>query len=277
MANYSMTDPDTLRGSQYADSGNLSARAALHARFSTNRTGWHQWVFDQLDIARKARILEAGCGPGWLWKHNAERVPSGWRITLTDFSDGMLDDAQRNLADTALDVAFEVCDIQRLPFDDATFDAVIANHMLYHVPDIPAALREVHRVLKPGGLFYAATNGVKHMREIHELGQRIAPELYASFQEGYRHSLFELENGAETLSAVFDRVERLLYEDALVVTEVEPLVAYILSMVPGRHVTDEQIDALRGIIRDEITATGAVLIAKDTGMFIARKTRQVVK
>lgn len=271
MANNSMTDPDTLRGSQYADSGNLSARAALHARYSTNRTGWHQWVFDQFAIPPKAHVLEAGCGPGWLWKHNAERVPAGWHITLTDFSDGMLDDAQRNLADTALDAVFEVCDIQHLPFDDATYDAVIANHMLYHVPDIPAAVREVHRVLKPGGLFYAATNGLKHMREIHEMGQRIAPELYASFQEEYRHSLFELENGAETLSAAFDHVERRLYEDALVVTEVEPLVAYILSMAPSALATEEHITILRRIIRDEIAATGAVLITKDSGMFIARK------
>lgn len=64
---------------------------------------------------------------------------------------------------------FAQADAQALPFRDASFDAVIANHMLYHVPDIPRALGEVRRVLKPSGFCYAATMGVANMREVDEL------------------------------------------------------------------------------------------------------------
>ena len=262
----------TLREKQYANAGNLSARAALHERFSTNRTGWHTWVFDQFEFPRRARILEAGCGPGWLWKHNADRVPATWTITLSDFSAGMLDEARQNLADTALNAAFEVCDIQALPFDDAAFDAVVANHMLYHVPDVPAALREVHRVLKPGGLFYAATNGAKHMREIHDYAERLAPDVYRSLRTTFRSSAFELENGADLIGAAFGQVEKRLYEDALVVTEADPLVDYVLSTAPESLKTPAGIAALRALVADEMAATGAILITKDTGLFIARKT-----
>lgn len=270
------TDQQALRTQQYADSGNLSARAALHQRFSTNKTGWHIWVFDQFEFPAEAAILECGSGPGWLWKHNAERIPAGWRITLSDFSAGMLDDARANLAETPRPDAFryEVADVMALPFADAAFDAVIANHMLYHVPDIPQAIREIHRVLKPGGLLYAATNGIKHMREIHEIGARFAPDVYARFREEFRENPFTLENGARLIETAFPQVEKRLYEDALVVTENEPLVAYILSMAPVKLTNgdpDSAADALRALVSEDMSATGAVLITKDTGLFIARK------
>ncbi len=56
-------------------------------------------------------------------------------------------------------VQFKEIDAQSIPFEDETFDAVIANHMLYHVPDRPKAIAEIKRVLKPGGRLIATTIG----------------------------------------------------------------------------------------------------------------------
>jgi ubiquinone/menaquinone biosynthesis C-methylase UbiE len=57
-------------------------------------------------------------------------------------------------------------DVQALDLPDAAFDAVVANWMLYHVPDRPRALAEIRRVLRPGGTLFSATNGDAHVREI---------------------------------------------------------------------------------------------------------------
>ena len=153
-----LTDTSYLRGEQYATSVNLDARVFFHQRYSTNRHPWQRWVFDHLTTAEPARILELGCGPGNLWQQNADRIPPGWQVVLTDLSAGMLKGAATKLARPD---AFQLCeaDAQALPFEGAGFDAVIANHMLYHVPDRPRAFAEVRRVLKPGGKLYAATNG----------------------------------------------------------------------------------------------------------------------
>ena len=70
----------------------------------------------------------------------ASRIPAGWSITLSDFSPGMLDAAWRNLVVTGRAFQFKEIDAQSIPFEDETFDAVIANHMLYHVPDRPKAI-----------------------------------------------------------------------------------------------------------------------------------------
>ena len=69
-----LTDPDSLRTDQYKDSSKLSARAALHQRYSTNQVGWHFWVFDQFNFPEDSKILEVGSGPGYLWQQNQKRI-----------------------------------------------------------------------------------------------------------------------------------------------------------------------------------------------------------
>ena len=65
-----------LQKTQYRDSRNLDARAALHRRFSTAVSDWQPWVFDLLQLKPGMRVLECGCGPGWLWRENVARLPA---------------------------------------------------------------------------------------------------------------------------------------------------------------------------------------------------------
>ena len=118
---------------QYENASNLKARIKIHELFSTNKEGWMNWFFDQLNLPNKISILELGCGDGSLWNKNFNRIPLDWDITLTDFSQGMLKDAKINLGDKASRFKFKLVDAQSIPFEDCNFDVVIANNMLYHV------------------------------------------------------------------------------------------------------------------------------------------------
>ncbi len=253
------TDKTRLQ-EQYRDGTNLAARAALHARFTTAPRPWTSWVFDHLDLPRDARVLEIGCGTGGLWRSNRERIPTSWRLTLTDFSFGMVEttratDITANLAQS---------DAQQIPFRDAAFDAAIANHMLYHVPDLPRALAEIRRVLKRGGKFIAATNGIAHMRELDELTSRLG------VHPGSNALQFGLENGAQILARYFSSVQRIDFADALIVTEAEPLVAYILSMFSAQKIRGTEAEQqLRQVIAERVTRDGAIRITKSQGLFIA--------
>ena len=167
---------------------------------------WHRWVFDYLELPDGAQVLELGAGPAKLWRENLDRLPQSWQVTLTDLSAGMIAEAQTYLKDIP-NFTFAVADAQTLPFDDATFDAVVANHMLYHVPDLPRALSEVRRVLKPGGRLFAATNGKNHLHELDDLSQDLTADgaVHLGLQNNHVTN-FTLETGVGYLEPYFSSV-----------------------------------------------------------------------
>lgn len=251
---------------QYATSANLDARIALHARYSTATTPFHEWLFDRVQLPMNARVLEIGCGSGALWQHVAARVPAGWQLTLTDFSFGMATQARVNLPALASQLACAQCDAQQLPFADESFDGALANHMLYHVPDLDRAVTEIRRVLKRGGAFYAATNGETHLLELRQLISSVTNQPESIAERG-----FTLENGASMLKKQFERVTVLEQPNTLRITETQPLIDYILSGLPlmVETVPQSELDEFRARIRREIDDKGAFHITKAVGLFVA--------
>ena len=257
----SMIDPRHLRTSQYVDDTQLRKRIAIHDRFSTSSQNWCHWLFEQIAFPRRPRTLELGCGTGLFWNENRHRLPGELVLTLTDISEGMLQSAR-----TALQgISFEsqIADAQSLPFADASFDLVIANHMLYHVPDIALSIQEIRRVLVPGGCLYAATNGIDNMREMFELtGKDVSQRPVAT--------RFSLENGAAQIEGSFDQVERRDFPCDLAVTEVQPVIDYLESTALEYDLTSEQVQHARDIVADAIAQNGAFRIRKSAGVLIAR-------
>jgi SAM-dependent methyltransferase len=256
------TDRTELRTTQYGDSRNLSARASLHARFGVGPMPWFEWVFDRLPRGEAARVLEVGCGDGSLWRSNAGRIPPTWQLVLADLSDGMVAEATRVLPGSP-GVVGDVCN---LPFRTACADVVVADHMLYHAPDIPRAIGELRRVLRAGGTLFAATNGRAHMAEVFEIEHEALPDLYPS--ERRAELGFAVENGEDLLRKRFRDVVRHDFPDGLRVDEVEPLVAYVASMSP-RPLTDGELDAVAAAVRRRL-ASGPIRITKQTSLFVAR-------
>lgn len=261
------TDKDHLKNVQYRDASNLQARGNLHARFGTSPVGWLTWYFQHLlDLLPEAHILEVGCGPGWIWQENSQRIPPGWHITLTDLSPGMIEQARENLASINRDFTFAEVDVQELPFPDESYDAVIANHMLYHVPNLQRGLAQIRRVLKPGGRLFAATNGREHMQEFraiaHEVYAGIAPERITSFG---------LEEGAGELAPHFTDIEMIPFNNTLHVTEADALKSYVRSMHMAQTTGQEIVDTIERRIDEQMERDGAIDIRTRAGVFIARK------
>jgi SAM-dependent methyltransferase len=259
-----LADPSYVKV-QYGDSQRLDARIALHTRFSTNPYDWHRWVFDQFDLPPRARVLEVGCGPGELWWRNRDRLPPGWSVVLADLSPGMVCAARRRLEGAGTALAWCAADAGALPFAEASFDGLVANHMLYHVPDRSRALSEMRRVLRHGGRLYAATNGRAHMGELWAWVRRVAPDVGLSRDES---RAFTLDNGGAQISRWFPEFHLRRFESDLRVTEAGPLVAYVRSL---GLLSEEELDALAAQVEDELAARGAIHIAKEQGLFEAQR------
>jgi ubiquinone/menaquinone biosynthesis C-methylase UbiE len=262
-----VTDQKYLWEKQYWNTDRLNARAYLQQQYSTNSYSWWSWIFDHFRLMEDSRILELGCGPGFLWVGNRERIGRKWQVTLSDLTPGMVKTAREKLKTDADIFTYTVLDAQHIPFEDNVFDAVIANHMLYHVPVLDKAISEIKRVLRPGGKIYATTIGKNHMDEMKRWRKQFYPQP-KEMDWGCIADRFGLENGEEILSRQFSKVKRWLYQDSLEVIEAEPVIAYIRSFIYDN--AGENVDAkFRTYLERRIATDGALHITKDSGLFEA--------
>ena len=212
---------------QYQNATNISARIRLHRNHSVNRQGWFPWIYEQCRITDGMKILELGCGNGALWTENLSRLPEHVSVTLSDISEGMLRDARRSIGSLDARFSFRAFDCASIPFEDQSFDLVIANHVLFYCRDIPRVCREVRRVLTPRGRFLCSAYGRAHMQEISSLVREFDSRIVLSAEKLYER--FGLENGRRLLASVFSAVDCRLYEDSICLDRAEPLIEYILS------------------------------------------------
>jgi len=248
---------------QYASSTTkLDARAALHRHFSIATQPWHEWVLAQIALAPGETLVEVGAGTGLLWTANVGGLPGGSRLHLTDMSMAMCRRLRAQVPE-----ATSVCcsDAQQLPFRGQVADVLVANHMLYHVPDQQAALSEAARVLRRTGRAVFATNGGEHMKELASILTAVG---LPSLGSDPTHRAFTLEAAPDVVGSVFPRVELAEFRDGLRVTEPDALVAYIESFAA---VNAEQ----RRRLREEIKARmvdGCLAITKSAGIVKAALT-----
>lgn len=271
-----ITEREFLTGQMYANQDPLAVRIHTHELYTQPPLDFNDWILAHAPWRGDETVLDIGCGSGAYIAPLCARLQRGGRLISGDLSLGMLRDvaAQTPPANVGLLNA----NVMHLPLPDACCDVALANHMLYHVPDIELALAQIRRVLRPGGRLLAATNAQDSLEEFFEqmrqacqtLGHAITlPPLPA-------RTRFSLENGAPWLKAVFAHVERRTVYSDLVFPDAAPAVAYINSLRPvyaGQLPADLSWERLlaqvQRQIEDKIAAHGAFRVAKTTGVFIA--------
>src|SRR5260221_8541638 len=167
MTNSPATDREILTQQAYANDELLKVRQRTHELYSFPQLNFNEWVLDRITWRGDERVLDLGAGPGTYFALTRGRTPNG-QLVAGDLSLGMARKALEHPdAGTVLNL-----DAQTLPFSDHVFDVILANHMLYHVPDLDATLEEMHRVLAPGGCVIAATNSQYNLPEFEQLIRR---------------------------------------------------------------------------------------------------------
>lgn len=208
---------------EYASEERLKTRNEAYRRLIRGLNA-EDVAFEAVREAAPRRALDVGCGTGEF----AERVRDelGAEVCAVDISSRMVE------LTAARGIDAQVADAQHLPFDEGSFDCVVANWVLYHVPDLDRAVEEAHRVLAPGGRLVASTVGVDHTVELWDL---VGGEPTSGLS-------FGPDNGAEVLGRVFARVERRDAEGTLVFPDPQSMREYIAATITRAHLAENVPD-----------------------------------
>ena len=251
---------------QYKNAKNLNDRIRLHEKYSTNKQGWFNWLFEKIDFSKVNRLLELGCGNGKLWQENKIDLRNR-EIFLSDISEGMVEEVRNKLGS---DFNCIVADAEKIPFKDAYFDSIIANHVLFYLNDLNQGLKEIRRVLKSNGVLYCSTYGSKHMKEITDIVQSFDSRINLSNHSLY--DVFGLENGESILKEYFTSVQRMDYQDSLEITESKPLIDYIMSCHGNQNeILGPKLNEFKEYIEEILKKDGKIVVTKEAGLFKCTK------
>ena len=259
---------------QYGTEERLRIRIEAHQRYSERADDYLDWILDRLQPRPGDLVVDVGCGVGSI--HPALCARGVRAILGVDVSKAMVDASQRQANERGLPVIAIEANAQALPLPDDAYDGAMANHMLFHVPDQRAALRELRRVLrKPDGrvvLTAAAPEHRSRLREIHNLS---AKDLgYTPTDSVMRR--FNLDH-LDLVREVFPNVERFVREDAFLFPTADAALRYYASgaidAIEDRPPDGSHRASLLALvgerIQEIIRAEGVFRDPKDTGCFVA--------
>jgi SAM-dependent methyltransferase len=261
-----------LTNSAYADDRHLRSRGAIYAYAETAvdprwRTSMIPWDGTQV-------VADVGCGNGFDLRQIVPQGRCGHAVGL-DLSAGML----RSLADLRQSgrLSLVQADAQRLPLPDRSVDVALAMHMLYHVPDVPAAIGELRRITKPGGVVLASTNSPAHLAEIGALMDAAIRRQLGGSARTMSADSFTTHTGTALLSREFASVTLRTLEVPLSIPSAQPVVTYVGSIreptlaAVGRLLDfDAVLDDIAATVEQVIQASGSFRATCHMGLFTCR-------
>jgi SAM-dependent methyltransferase len=219
-------------------------------------------------------VADVGCGNGFDLR---QIVPQGrCRHAIgIDLSAGML----RSLAEFRQSGSLSLvqADAQRLPLPDESVDVALAMHMLYHVPDILAAIAELRRITRQGGTVLASTNSPRSLAEINELlGAAIARQL-GHPASAMSPDSFTTETGAAILSREFSSVTLRTLDVPLSIPGPQPVVNYVASireptvaLIGEPFDFDAALDDIAAQVEQVVHTQGSFRTSSQMGVFVCR-------
>ncbi|MEU0809649.1 class I SAM-dependent methyltransferase [Streptomyces sp. NPDC005970] len=261
-----VADRELLAQSAYSDGRHLSARQSLY-RWQQPRYDLPGIVAEELADTR-GTVVDIGCGNGKFVSRLHKDRPD-LRVVGMDVSEGILADVEKPVL---------VADAQALPLAEGTADAVLAPHMLYHVRDVPAAVQELARVLRPRGVVIASTNSSMDKQEMDQLWKRAAGDVLGIPEGPMRVSLssrFTLEAAPDLLGTAFSDIRMRKLPGTIEVTDPAPVVAHLASYEAWAEQCGvpfgETVARARELVADAISSAGSFRVTCLGGIPICRR------
>jgi SAM-dependent methyltransferase len=243
-------DRSCLQNSQYRTDANLAARQSIYV-YRHPPLDLPAVVLGLATLCGDEAVTDVGCGNGTYLAELLHRGHEG-PVLGVDLSVGILGAACSRAPGARLIAG----DAAALPLRDNASDLTLAMHMLYHVPDPLAAVRELRRITRPGGRVLVGLNGDGHLRELRQLLATVAQNLKVSFTSPSER--LRLDDGEAVLASRFASVTRHDFTGELLIPNAQPVAAYARSMAIMQELAEPE---------DFVTAVASLVPSGDQGGF----------
>lgn len=223
MSNF--TDKQKMQTQFYNDGIKLKSRKKLYEYATPTKPSLDDVILEQIP-KNAISILDAGCGYGRLLIKIHDLFPH-ISLTGTDIAKGILDEAKEKSSNKEIDIEYSVADLESLPFENESFDVIITEHVLHHIPDIQKAMNEVYRCLKPNGKYIVSFNGEKNLQTIDQILD-IAKDCFDP-TPSYANGKHITKKYLEDKLFHFQEIKWVDYEKKLHLFDPSPLIDYITT------------------------------------------------
>lgn len=264
------TDRDLLRTASYGTGDLLADRQQIYRFVEPRREPVTEWLFAQVGgpASLPEPIVDVGAGNGQYLFALPGRTTMG-----LDLSHGMLTGMRAEGFAGPLVEA----DAQALPLRTGAAGTAMANHMLYHVPDIDRAIDELRRVVRPDGVVLVVTNGLDHLAELGKvIDDAVMSTSGAPFHFDRSGERFDLDGSEDRLRRVFGSVTRDDRRATLVVPGAEPVMRYLSSLAGLATMLPESVpfEAMLAVAAQQVDAIierdGVFRAGLHAGAFVCR-------
>ncbi len=257
--------------------GDLATRIDIHNKFGARDID--AWMLEILPLQPGMNILDVGCGSGKQCFSFYKHLQGQAKITGGDVSPDLLAQARQQAEKSQVPIDFiELNFNQRFPQPDDTFDLVSCCFAIYYAEDVPFTIREMHRVLKPGGHLFTTGPMPENKKLFYDIIREATGKPIPPMPGSSRYASQFLA----TIREKFSSVEVKVFENPLTFAAVEPFVAYTrASLSEDRKLWNSFFQTKDDFerIMDQISQTAARWLARDgklvmtkvVGGFIATK------
>ena len=239
-----------------------------------------KWMLDLLNIQKGSKILDVGCGAGKQCFKYFDTLAGDCQITGGDVSDELLSQAQSENEKRGSGITFMELDFNR-PFNypDNTFDLESCCFAIYYAENIPATIREIHRVLNPGGRLFTSGPMPENKQLFYDIireatDNRPIPPMPGSSR--YSSAILD------ALKTTFSKVEVSIFENPLTFTEAQPFLDYTraslsedrklwASFFQGKDDFEKIMGDIKRVSEDRLKRDGKLVMTKVVGGFVATK------
>lgn len=255
----------------------LISRINIHNNFGARDID--QWMLDTLDLQEGIKILDAACGSGKQCASFYSTLNGNCQITGGDVSDELLEKAKQLSAQKSQDIDFVSLNFDKpFQFEDNTFDLISCCFAIYYSEDIPFTIREMHRVLKPGGRLFTTGPMPENKLEFYEIIKEATNKPIPKMPGSSRYASEILD----TIKMTFSKVDVHVFENPLTFTSAEPFLEYTRASLSedrklwGDFFTEKDgfiniMAAITRVAEDRIKNDAKIVMTKVVGGFVATK------